>query len=291
MRDLTEANVTEAVTGKFGPQTNPRLREVMTSLVRHLHAFVKETRITREEWMAGIEFLTATGKMCHEMRQEFILLSDTLGVSILVETINQDREGGASENSLLGPFFREGARSVAYGGKIALTPGDEAWVEGVVRDTSGKPVRGAAIETWQTADNGMYEGQDPHQPESNLRARLTTDERGRFAFRTIKPRPYPIPVDGPVGRLLRSTGRHPNRPAHVHFAIEAPGFQSLITALYSEGDACLDSDPVHGVKSSLVVKFERNSDADTARERGLPCPHWEIRHDFTLAKERIRKNP
>lgn len=284
MKDLTEHNITEAVTAKFGPDTDPRLREIMTALVRHLHEFVKETRLTREEWMQGIQFLTRTGQICDDIRQEFILLSDTLGVSILVETINQDRSGGASENSLFGPFFRTGAKPVPYGGSIAQTEGEPAWIEGQVRDTTGRPVAGATIEVWQTADNGMYEGQDAQQPESNLRGRLTTDADGRYAFGTIKPRPYPIPDDGPVGKMLAATGRHPNRPAHIHFMIDAPGFQRLTTALYSEGDPWLDSDAVLGVKQSLVIEFARNDSTEAAARRGLPHPHWEVRHDFTLAR-------
>ena len=284
MKDLTEHNVTEAVVGTFGPDTDPRLREIMTALVSHLHAFVRETRLTRAEWMEGIRFLTRTGQACDDIRQEFILLSDTLGVSILVETINQDRAHGASENSLFGPFFREGAQAVPHGGSIAATPGEPAWVEGTVRDTADQPVAGAAIEVWQTADNGMYEGQDPDQPASNLRGRLVTDAQGRWAFRTILPRPYPIPSDGPVGEMLAATGRHPNRPAHVHFAIDAPGFQRLTTALYSEGDAWLDSDAVLGVKASLVAAWTRNADPRSAERRGLPSPHWEAQHHFVLVR-------
>lgn len=284
MKDLTEHNVTEAVLSTLGAQTDPRLAELMGALVRHLHAFVRETRPTRAEWMAAIDFLTRTGQLCDDIRQEFVLLSDTLGVSILVETINQDRAAGASENSLFGPFFRPGAREVGFGGNIARTPGEAAWVEGHVRDTDGAPVAGALIEIWQTADNGQYEGQDPHQPESNLRARLRTEPDGCFAFRTIKPRPYPIPTDGPVGQMLAATGRHAMRPAHIHFVIEAPGFQRLVTALYSDGDAWLDSDAVLGVKGSLVIAFERNDREDEARRRGLPSPHWQVRHDFVLAR-------
>lgn len=282
MRNLTEANVTEAVAEKFAATPNPRLQQIMTSLVRHLHAFVREVELTEAEWFQGIQFLTETGQICDARRQEFILLSDTLGISILVDAINHRKTSGATESSLFGPFFREGAFAVPEGGNIALTPGEPALIHGHVRTSAGTPIAGAHIEVWQTAANGMYESQDPHQPESNLRGKLRSNADGYYAFRTIRPTSYPIPTDGPVGKMLQTTRRHPYRPGHVHFMISAAGYEKLITELFTEGDPYLDSDAVFGVKSSLVVEYRRNTSAQDAQRWGFSAPFWEVRYDFCL---------
>lgn len=254
MRSVSEATVTQAVIEKFQGCDNPRLKQIIGSLVTHLHAFVREIEPNEAEWFAAIRFLTDTGHMCDAKRQEFVLLSDVLGVSTFVELINNRKEAGMTETSVLGPFFVEGAPSLPMGASIVQdsTPSD-LLVEGIVHGPDGKPVEGVVLDAWQTAPNGKYDVQDPDQPEMNLRGRFTTGPDGTFSFRTCLPKEYPVPTDGPVGALLRMTGRHPWRPAHLHFMIEAPGFKKLITALYFEGDQYLDSDTVFGVKDSLVV--------------------------------------
>ncbi len=277
MRDVTEASATEAVVGQLAGCDDPRLRQVMTSFVRHLHAFVREIEPTDAEWLAAIRFLTATGDMCDDKRQEFILLSDTLGVSTLVELINNRKRPGMTETSVLGPFWVEGAPHLLMGSSIVKdgTVADLR-VHGRVHDADGRPIAGAVLDVWQTAPNGMYDVQDPSQPEMNLRGKFTTGADGAFDFRTILPTPYPIPHDGPVGALLTATGRHPWRPAHLHFIISAPGYRPLTTALYFEGDPYVDSDAVFGVKSELVVRPRRRDDAE-----GL-----EVRYDFGLEQAR-----
>jgi hydroxyquinol 1,2-dioxygenase len=279
MKDQNSETITETVLQSFSGCTNPRTKEIMTALVRHLHDFAREVRLTQTEWRQGIEFLSATGKKCDGIRQEFILLSDTLGLSILLDAINNRREGQSTENSLLGPFYREGAKDAAFGADIAQTEGEPALFHGRLFDMHGKPVAGALIEVWQTAANGMYEGQDPEQPESNLRGRFRSNAQGEYAFRAIKPTSYPIPDDGPVGKMLAATGRHPMRPAHVHFLIEAPGYETVTTALFSSDDKYVESDAVFGVKSSLVVEY-------VLRENKGAQPYFEVERDFVLiAKE------
>jgi hydroxyquinol 1,2-dioxygenase len=255
MKDLTSDNLTETVLDSFSRCTDPRTREIMTTLVRYLHDFAREVRLTQEEWRKGIEFLTATGKKCDGIRQEFILLSDTLGLSIVLDAINQHGDTTSTDSSLLGPFYRDGVRQAEFGANIAQTEGEPAHFHGRLIDVQGRPVAGALIEVWQTAANGMYEGQDPEQPEGNLRGRFISNAAGEYAFYSLKPTSYPIPTDGPVGQMLVATGRHPMRPAHVHFLIDAPGYETLTTALFSSDDPYVDSDAVFGVKSSLVVDY------------------------------------
>lgn len=254
MRNVTETTITEGVQQKFAGCTDARLRQIIVSLTRHLHNFVREIEPNDAEWFAAIKFLTQTGQTCDDKRQEFILLSDVLGVSTLVELINNRKEPGMTETSVFGPFWVDGAPHRAMGDSIVMdgTPAD-LLVDGRVHDPSGQPVAGAVVDVWQTAPNGMYDVQDPQQPAMNLRGRFTTGADGRYNFRTCMPTEYPIPTDGPVGALLRATGRHPWRPAHLHFMITAPGYRQLITSLYFEGDQYLDSDTVFGVKDSLVV--------------------------------------
>jgi hydroxyquinol 1,2-dioxygenase len=254
MRNVTETTVTEAVIGKFDGCDNARLKQIITSMVKHLHAFVREIEPTDAEWFAAIKFLTDTGQKCDDRRQEFILLSDVLGISTFVELINNRKSPGMTETSVFGPFWVDGAPHLPMGATIVQdsTPSD-LLVQGTVHTPEGKPIAGAVLDVWQTAPNGMYDVQDPEQPPMNLRGKFTTGADGRFTFRTCLPTEYPIPTDGPVGALLRATGRHPWRPAHLHFLITAPAFRPLITALYFEGDQYLDSDTVFGVKDSLVV--------------------------------------
>jgi catechol 1,2-dioxygenase len=235
-----------------------RTGELVAAAVRHLHALVLETGLTHEEWRAGIAFLTAVGQTCTETRQEFILLSDTLGVSSLVEMTSAGTSADATENTVLGPFYVPGSPERAPGESIVETddPGPRALVTGIVRGVGGAPLAGAVLDVWQNASNELYAVQDPGQPPTNLRGTLVTDEQGRFAFRTIRPVPYPIPADGPVGQLLAVTGRHPWRPAHIHFMVTAPGYAPLITHVFDAASAYLDSDAVFGVRDSLVMRFD-----------------------------------
>ncbi|VWB52484.1 intradiol ring-cleavage dioxygenase [Burkholderia aenigmatica] len=279
-----DARLTGQVVASFDGTPSPRLRALMQSLVRHLHAFVRETELTEAEWMAAIRFLTETGKRCDDaVRQEFILLSDTLGVSMLVDAINHRFATGATETTVFGPFYIEGMPDRAYGENMACTPGVPAVVHGRVLTTDGKPVANAVLDVWQTAENGMYSGQDTAQPHGNLRGRYRTDAEGRYAITTILPISYPIPTDGPVGKMLEATGRHPWRPAHLHFMIDAPGCRTLVTHLFDEDDPYLKSDAVFGVKPSLMVAYRRcDADDALARQFGLTGPYREVTYDFVL---------
>lgn len=266
--ELTEA-VIARMTG-----ASPRLHEVMTLLIRHLHAFVRESALTQDEWRTGIDFLTRTGQMCTESRQEFILLSDILGVSMLVDAIANKAGEGVSDSTVLGPFYAGPQRELGKGESILLREedGEPLVMKGRVSDAHGIPVADARVEVWQTAPNQLYDVQDEQQPHGHLRATLHTDARGEYEFRTIMPVSYPIPDDGPAGQLLRSLGRHPFRPAHVHFMISAPSFRTLVTHLFLAGDEYLDSDAVFGVKHSLIVQ-------PTVRDGRLT-----VAYDFGLAR-------
>jgi hydroxyquinol 1,2-dioxygenase len=248
----------------------------MQSLVKHLHAFVREVRPTREEWFQGIQFLTRTGHMCDDKRQEFILMSDTLGVSMLVDFINYGKmkQGKASttESTVLGPFFVAHAPELPLGASIAQagTPGEPCDVQCTIRDLKGRPVAGATVDVWEGGADGLYDVQKPDG--TNLRARLRSDAEGRVHFKCITPVSYPVPHDGPVGQMLVACGRHPMRPGHLHFMIEAPGFEKLVTHLFVKGDKYLASDAVFGVKESLIVDFRKKNAAGEAT----------CRYDFVL---------
>ena len=280
----TERRLTEQVVASFANTPDARLRTLMQSLVRHMHAFVREVEPTEAEWMAAIRFLTDTGKICDELvRQEFILLSDTLGVSMLVDAINHRYATGATDTTVFGPFYIRGMPERAYGENMAFSPGTPALVHGRVLSTDGRPVADAVLDVWQTAENGMYSGQDTAQPHGNLRGRYRTDDEGRYAIMTIVPASYPIPTDGPVGQMLNATGRHAWRPAHLHFMIDAPGHRTLVTHLFDEDDPYLQSDAVFGVKPSLLVAFRKHPATDElARAFGLDRPFREARYDFAL---------
>jgi hydroxyquinol 1,2-dioxygenase len=273
MRNLTEANLTDAVIARLARCEDPRFKQIMTSLIRHTHAFVREVGLTEAEWIEGIKFLTATGHKCDGDRQEFILLSDVLGVSMLVDAINHRKPSGATESTVLGPFYIEGAPDLPNGADISHgSPGEPTEVSGRVLTPDGKPIAGAVLDVWQTAANGFYSTQDANQDRFNLRGRFRTDAKGAFFFRTIKPVSYPVPTDGPVGGILNAMGRHPMRPAHIHFIVSAPGYESVATHLFAEGDPYLDSDVVFGVKNSLVVDFKPKAGGKTL----------EVRYDFGL---------
>ncbi len=261
MRNLDQYNVTQAVIARFAQTPDPRLKEIMTSLVQHLHAFAREVKLTEAEWMQGIEFLTATGQKCDDKRQEFILLSDTLGLSMLTVAMNNDKPPGCTEATVFGPFHVEGAPHIELGGDVAQgAKGTPCEVRGTVRGLGGAPVPLAHIEVWQADAEGMYDVQRPDCDGAQARGVLQADERGRYHFTSILAEAYPIPDDGPVGDMLKATKRHPWRPAHLHFLIKAPGYQTLITHVFRNGDQYLDSDAVFGVRESLIADWLPQAD-------------------------------
>ena len=264
MKTLTENNLTASVLARLAKAPNPRMKEIMTSFIRHLHGFVRETGLTPAEWKMGIEFLTAVGHITDDKRQEFILLSDTLGISAMVDLVRHSRLAAqGTDSSLLGPFYRNGAPEKPLGASIAGdTEGEAIVVRGQVTDARGGGLAGALLDVWQAAPNGMYDIQDEHQPEMNLRGRFRTSADGRYEFRSLKPKSYPVPNDGPVGVLLRAQGRHPYRPAHIHFMITADSYEPLITALYIAGDSYIESDAVFGAKQSLTVGYHKSRAAN-----------------------------
>jgi catechol 1,2-dioxygenase len=276
----------EIVNARMGPETSPRMREVMTVLVNHLHAAIVEAAITEDEWMQGIRFLTEVGHTCTDWRQEFILLSDVLGVSMLVDAVTHDRTEGATENTVLGPFYVENVPRYENGFNICLDgKGEPLVVEGRVVDEHDQPVAGAELDIWQANELGFYDVQQRGvQPDHNLRGIFTTDHDGRYWFRSVKPRFYPIPDDGPVGRLLSLLGRHPYRPAHIHFIVRAPGFDTVTTHIFAPDCPYLPSDPVFGVKRSLITDFQRIDDDARAAEFGIANPFWHVTSDFVLVR-------
>ncbi|MGW2285222.1 intradiol ring-cleavage dioxygenase [Streptomyces phaeochromogenes] len=282
--DASETAVTEEAVGSLGADTDPRLRELLTGLIRHLHDFARETRLTQEEWERAIGFLTATGQTCTDTRQEFILLSDVLGLSMLVETLNADRGPGATESTVLGPFHMTESPVRELGADIDLVgSGEPCVVSGRVLSQDGTPLPGAVLDVWQADTDGFYDVQQPDlQPPGNGRGLFTADAAGRFWFRTCVPSPYPIPTDGPVGGLLRATGRHPYRPAHIHFIATAEGHAPVTTHIFVAGSDYLDSDAVFAVKSSLVEDFAETDDPSLAREFGIPNPFRHAQFDLVL---------
>jgi hydroxyquinol 1,2-dioxygenase len=282
MQPFAETQLTEAVLARLAGCKDERMKQVMASLIGHLHQFVRDVKLTEKEWSQGIEYLTATGKMCDEKRQEYVLLSDVLGVSMLVDTIHHANPGGATESTVLGPFFVHGAPEVPHGGDISAgLAGEPTWISGRVLDTQGAPIADASLDVWLVRPDAKYDVQDPGAG-MQLRGRLRTDAQGRYAVRALKPVSYPVPTGGPVGRVLDHMGRHPMRPAHVHFIVTAPGYEQLVTHLFARGDAYLDSDVVFGVKDSLVVAFEPMSDAQ-AEAVGMPKGSLHVDFDFHLA--------
>lgn len=279
MKTLTENGLTAAALARLAKTTNPRMKQIMTALIRHLHGFVRETGLIPAEWKAGIEFLTEVGHITDDKRQEFILLSDTLGVSAMVDLVRHRSLEHGTYSSLLGPFYRDGAPERPLGASIAgNTPGESIVLRGQVTDAHGRPLADALLDVWQAAPNGKYDIQDEHQAGMNLRGRFRTGADGRYEFRSVKPKSYPVPDDGPVGVLLRAQGRHPYRPAHIHFIVTADGYEPLITALYIAGDAYIESDAVFGAKQSLTVGYHKSRAANGKSERAPDA----IEFDFTL---------
>lgn len=273
---FTEAGSADTVNARMGGDINPRLRTVMASLIEHLHGFIKDVELTEAEWEQAIAFLTRTGQMCSEHRQEFILLSDTLGVSMLVDAINHRRPSGATENTVFGPFHVADAPIRAMGDTICLDEkGESCLYQGRILDLAGNPVAGALLDVWSDNAEGFYDVQQPDaQPQWNNRGRFVTGADGRYCFRGIKPVSYPIPDDGPVGQMLGKLGRHPWRPAHVHFMVTAEGYQRIVTHTFVAGDEYLTSDTVFGVKESLIQAYAPNEEGAT---------RWKASFDFVLA--------
>lgn len=271
---FTEENSVEAVNGRMGEGASPRIRQVMSSLVRHLHEFAKEVELTQQEWEAAVDFLTRTGQICSDTRQEYILLSDVLGLSMLVDAIGNRRPEGATENTVFGPFHVANAPIRQMGDSISLDgKGESCLFRGRVIDLGSSPIEGAVVDVWSDNADGFYDVQQPDlQPKWNNRGRFVTGTDGAYSFIGIKPVSYPIPADGPVGALLAALGRHPYRPAHMHFLVTAPGHQKIVTHTFARGDAYLDSDTVFGVKSSLIAKFERVDGATM----------WQAAFDFIM---------
>ncbi len=287
MSELREAELTEAVLAGLRGARDDRLRAVLESLVRHLHAFVRETALTEAEWLAGIRFLTATGQKCDDTRQEFILLSDTLGVSMAVDAVNHPKPTGATETTVLGPFYAGGSTPLTMWADIAEgVPGTPAYVSGRVTDLAGDPIAGATVDVWQTDGDGLYGVQrfGAAQP-SYGRGKFTTDAAGRYGFRTVRPVSYAIPTDGPVGAMLAALGRHPYRPAHVHTLVSAPGYQPITTHLFVAGDRYLDSDAVYAVKRSLVVPFDDRPPGPTPDGGRSSAPFCTATYDFRLVAD------
>lgn len=261
MRNFNQDTITQAVIARMAGTPDPRLKEIMTSLVQHLHAFAREVRLTEAEWLQGIEFLTATGQKCDDKRQEFILLSDTLGLSMLTVAMNNDRPPGCTEATVFGPFHVEGAPHYEHGADVANgAKGEPCLVRGTVRGLDGRPVVNAVIDVWQADADGFYDVQYAQLDRPQGRGVLTSGADGRFHFKTVVAEPYPIPTDGPVGAMLRATRNHPWRPAHLHFKIVAEGYETLVTHVFREGDRYLDSDAVFGVRESLVADWVKQPD-------------------------------
>jgi hydroxyquinol 1,2-dioxygenase len=272
MRNLNQDTLTDAVIARLAETPDARLKEIMTSLVAHLHAFAREVKLTEAEWLAGIEFLTRVGHKTDGKRQEFILLSDTLGLSMLTIAMNNAKPPGCTEATVFGPFHVEGAPHYEMGADLANGAiGEACEVSGTVRGLEGEPVPGAVMEVWQADTQGLYDVQREGLQQHQARGVLHVGPSGEYCFRTVLAEAYPIPDDGPVGQMLRATGRHPWRPAHLHFMIKAPGYETLITHVFRSGDKYLDSDAVFGVRESLVADWAKQPDGS-----------WRLRYDFVL---------
>lgn len=283
MRNLDEDNITRAVIGMHAKASDARLRELMTALVQNLHAFAREVELTEEEWFKGIKFLTEIGHITSDTRQEFILLSDTLGLSMLVTALNNKKPKGCTEATVFGPFHVENSPSVELGGDVANgAQGEPCFVRGVVKDLAGRPVPNAELQVWQADAAGNYDVQYADDHTHRARATLNADAEGRFHFKTIRAEAYPIPHDGPVGKMLEALGRHPWRPAHLHFMITAPGYERLITHVFRNGDKYLDSDAVFGVRSSLIGDWNEHPAGVAPDGTRSDVPFYTLDFDFVL---------
>ncbi len=286
MRNVNQFNLTDAVNARLADCGNARLRQIVSSFTSHFHDFVREVGLTEAEWLAGIAFLSATGQKCDEQRQEFILLSDVLGISMLTVAQNQGPFSAATEATVFGPFHVADAPLFPLGADLGNgAPGAPCFVSGRVRGIDGEPVPHVLLDVWHADQDGLYDVQYQQADSGHAgRGRLYADEAGAFHFSTIKPVPYPIPVDGPVGQLLNATGRHPWRPAHIHFMLKAAGYQSLVTQVFDRNSSYLDSDAVFGVRSSLVGDYVRHEAGASYRGQVIGQPFYVLEFDFVLKR-------
>ena len=286
MQHFSEEFSAEVVKQQYANCKDIRLKTIMESAVTHLHEFVKEVEPTQEEWMYMIEYLTKTGQKCDDKRQEFILLSDVLGISALVDTINNRKTLNATESTVLGPFHVKNAPIKDMGDNINYDgKGEPAYIFGSVTDTDGNPIDGAEIDVWQANEDGFYDIQQPDvQPEMNLRGIFSTKDDGKYWFKSVKPKFYSIPTDGPVGTMINATGRHPNRPAHLHYIVSAEGYKAVVTHVFVKGSEYLDSDAVFGVKNSLISEYVLIEDEIKAKKIGFDTPYFELEFNFVLEK-------
>ncbi|VXC14728.1 Hydroxyquinol 1,2-dioxygenase [Burkholderia sp. 8Y] len=287
MRNINEDTITQAVLASMDDRCNPRLRTIFTSLVQHLHSFARDVKLTEDEWFKAIQFLTECGHITDDKRQEFILLSDTLGLSMLVMAQNNKKPAECTEATVFGPFYVEGAPEYENGADIANgARGEPCFVSGQIRGLDGTPLAGAQIDVWQSDEDGFYDVQksseDAGASEPQARGRLRSDRDGRFHFRSILAEAYPIPHDGPVGRMLEALGRHPWRPAHLHFLIKAPGYETLITHVFRDGDQYLDSDAVFGVRSTLITQWVKHDSGVAPDGSKMGTPFYSLEYDFVL---------
>ena len=286
----TAADITQATLRSFEDTPAPRAKELLTAAVEHLHAFATEVKLTTNELIKLAEILTAAGQISNASRHEFLLMSDVMGLTMVVDYNTSEKPEGAFESSVLGPFYRENAPWIEMGGNICrqADTGVATRVSGRILSIDGKPIAGAALDIWQVASNGMYENTDSTQVDFNLRGRLRAAEDGSYNFWTVKPVPYPIPKDGPAGLILDAAGRHNMRAAHIHIIAEAPGYQKVISELFSAGDPYLDSDAVFGVKDSLVVDYILRESQKDAEKYGHPVPFYTAEYDFVLVAGKAR---
>ena len=284
MRNISLDNITAAVQDSMKGASDARFREVVGSLVTHLHAFAREVHLTHEEWNAGIDFLWRAGRISDDKRNEFVLTSDVLGLSSLVDLLNGSTHG--TESSVLGPFYVEGAPLLPVGASIVgENRGERVLMHGRVLDAAGQPLAGALLDFWQTDADGLYSQATPHRGEFNLRCRMHTDAHGRYALQTVKPRYYSVPYDGPVGDLLRGGGRHALRPSHFHVLVTAPGHRRLVTEIFAADDPYIDGDAVFGVRRTLVADFVPRNDAAAVAPYQVEAPFFEVRFEFRLDAE------
>lgn len=283
MRNLDENTITTEALDRIKNTPSPRLREIMTALIQHLHAFAREVRLTEDEWFEGIRFLTDTGHITDDERQEFILLSDTLGLSMLVIAQNNRKPPGCTEATVFGPFHVAEAPEYPLGSDISNgAKGEPCYVRATIRGLGGEGVPNARVEVWQADADGLYDVQYKDQKIHRARGVLTADAQGEFYFKSVLPEAYPIPTDGPVGRMLNATGRHPWRPAHMHLMIDAPGYERLVTHVFRDTDKYLDSDAVFGVRSSLVTQWEKHAPSATPDRGSSPTPFYTLNFNFVL---------
>jgi hydroxyquinol 1,2-dioxygenase len=284
MAQFSEHTLTDAVIERLAECDDPRFKTVMTALIRHLHDLVREVELTEAEWMTAIRFLTDVGQACTDRRQEFILLSDTLGVSMLVDAINHRKPTGAVESTVLGPWYVEGAPELPLGSDISNgVKGEPTFYSGRLLTLEGAPIAGGLLDVWSGDGEGMYDMQMPGQTELLCRGKFRTDAEGRYWFRSIRPTYYPVPTDGPVGKMLRKMGRHPNRPGHIHMIVSAPGHETVVTHLFVAGAPYLDSDAVFAVKDSLIVDFARHEPGAAPTGERMDVPFYTCAYDFHLA--------